>query len=288
VRGVDISWVSGSVERFPEPMWLATLGNPHPEQFRFRLLGGDDRPLPDGPAKTIQAGYVKGRRLGRSFYWSQAHQPPGYWKPDLDHTLVAGQEGALGYAPQVVEDHFREYLAPLGTKRKVTSAVSGWIAPDSTFSVTLRVENVEPALLGVLLWLLTRPDITFGLGHGKPLGFGAATVTADLDEAALSTGAQVRESYGAWGAAPPTADAATLTRLIADAEGHLDASITAPFLALGAGRPGLAVHYPRPTTQPTATSYEWFTQNERPQGPRRRSLPSPIAASPTLPYWPVE
>ena len=290
------------IEKIEPPIWLRTLGEPRAQQYRFRLLDSDDKPLPSGVERDVSEGYAKGRRLARTFYWSQSSTTGigGYWdRPTVDGEIRPGKVGYSAHDLQVSgTDRYREFLAPAGTSSKTTKAISEWVPQGVTFSTTLRLENVEKESLGVLLWLLTLPEsLHFALGHGKPLGFGAVRIEADLERSRLSNGTQVAAGYRVWTESTPQASTEELRNLRSAGLDALTHSTDTEQTMLAVERvmegPGnrdseeaLPIHYPRRAKAPAVYSYEWFVGNER-RADRRKSLPGVSDDDPGLPYWEV-
>ncbi|MFI7531462.1 hypothetical protein [Nocardia salmonicida] len=74
--------------------------------------------------------------------------------------------------------------------------MTSWVPIGTSFRTTIWVQNLSEAELAALLWLLTLPEgAVFGIGLGKPLGFGSVTVNADLDTTRLHTHDQMRQRY---------------------------------------------------------------------------------------------
>ncbi|HZK06090.1 MAG TPA: TIGR03986 family CRISPR-associated RAMP protein [Actinomycetaceae bacterium] len=272
--------------RFTDPLWLPTLNSPKPSQFRFRMLGPNSYPLKNGTKKAVTNGYAPGNHLGRAFYWTH-RVPDDYW--NWDDTTLHAQNDEVGYEQQPVGNRYREYLAPLRTKKLTTKAIQGWVKPGTQFTAYLRMENAEQESLGAFLWMLTEPDIRFGLGTGKPLGFGTVTIRADLERAELMKSDQRRSTYASWTPSGRAVDKDELAALAENTTQALDPRVVKSLLRIGSGIEGVPVHYPRVRVgnahpvPPRATSYEWFVSNER---SGRKSLPAPDSDSPWLSYYP--
>lgn len=172
--------------------------------------------------------------------------------------------------------------------------MTSWVPIGTSFRTTIWVQNLSEAELAALLWLLTLPEgAVFGIGLGKPLGFGSVTVRADLDTTRLHTHDQMRQRYRHLTATP---DALTPDALSAIADGFPERAdraglraVRQQFLESVAGFGGFPVHYPRlgradgTASTPTETSYEWFVQNNKQSNPN--ALPA-LGGNrpPTLPY----
>lgn len=273
------------------PLWLPILNSPKPEQFRFRLLGEDDKPLPRGAKKSEKTpadGYAANRRLGRSLFRPHKGLPKGYWRWPAQPTPTEDAR-ETGYDPQGLTPEpvrYREFLAPPGTRKKVASQISGWVLPQTKFTTTLRVENVEPTLLGVLLWMLQRnDDFSYMLGSGNPFGFGEVSIKTDLEKVRVSTGEQRRAAFSSWNGPANYASDEQLKVLITTADEKLPDVCKVAVCAIATGDARLPVHYPRTTAQPAVESFRWFAANDR-KGGFHISNPEPTAEHAALPLTP--
>lgn len=250
-----------SIDRSFTPLRLTTLNSPKPEQFLFYLGDKKGQPL-DGVAKQPNRGYrvetngASKRLRGRKVYLTHRDvvDDTSYWTPP-------DQAGA----PQLADGRHREYLALKGTNDKLITTISSWVKPGTTFHYTIRLDNLNPLELGALLWLLTLDDgYHHKIGLGKPLGFGAVDVRADLSRANVFTGHAMRERYRSLTPKPVPARHEELTALRQDFARHCEtAKVTSEFLAAARGYQGLSLHYPRLSPEPTATSYDWWVANDR-------------------------
>jgi hypothetical protein len=169
--------------------------------------------------------------------------------------------------------------------------VRSWVTPGTTFTFTIRVDNLSAMELGALLWLLTLESRHYHkIGLGKPLGFGAVEVAADLEQARLRDGEAMRERYRSLA----ESSTATPDELLALRDGFATDKATAPvqaeFLAAARGYDGLAAHYPRTKVEPNAESFDWWGANDRKRAgeqPARHALPQLGDKAPRLPYTPV-
>lgn len=288
-----------SVTHIETPVRLATLNAPKPSQFRFYLGGADGGPVEDGTARTPENGYPaepdKRRLRGRKVYPTHAEVHAGvdgaeeYWTPASSASTTVTVGG---------QTRHREYLAPPGFKAAVTTSIGGWVRPGTTFGMVLQVDNLSRTELGALMWLLTLPaGAVFGLGLGKPLGFGAVRIDVDWDRARLFTGDELVDRYRSVGSTPrPTdieevkATGREFDELLRD--GNL-AEVRDAFLAAARGFVGIPVHYPR-RGEPVATTYEWWVDNDRPASKRarggRKLALGKLSEPPTLPlpYDPLQ
>jgi hypothetical protein len=257
-----------TVETLPFPLQLATLNSPKPSQFLFYLGDENSAPL-DGRPKQPDEGYSgnhgKRRLRGRKVYLTHRDVLSGaagaeeYWTLPQDPTVA--RQRLTGEGPQ-----YREYVAPEGSKEKVTTTVTQWVKPGTEFTVLLRVDNLSKIELAALLWLLDLPDgAALQLGLGKPLGFGAVRVAADWDDVRLFTGDRVLERYRSLSSVPESEPLQTLRELIGEYDDLLTehlAQVRAEFLAAATGFPGSPVHYPRTNPVPETESYLWWVAND--------------------------
>lgn len=277
---------------------LTVLNSPKPAQFLFYLGDNAGKPL-NGRAKRPENGYpAKSDELrlrGRKVYLTHAEVLDGasdadtYWTPTKPATqLTVGGRG-----------RFQEYVAPQGSPAKVTTTISHWVVPATTFTMTLRVDNLSTSELGALLWLLSLPeDAVLKLGLGKPLGFGAVRVEADWDKVRLYTADMLVDRYRTLTLAPISSPIETVRRLVTDFDALLNqneglAKVRTEFLAAARGYHGVPVHYPRahvhgqPPTPggdlptPVTESYKWWVSND---SGRRTALPELSDTAPELPY----
>jgi CRISPR-associated protein (TIGR03986 family) len=234
----------------PPGVTLAPLSTPKPTQARFYAS-----PDQDGSPMRSQAqkseGYQEGGGLrGRKAYWYPSGVGGDYWKP--------GTEQADG--------HFREWQQPPDAAPSQTSSHLGWVKEGTEFTVRLFVDAVPGPELGPLIWLASQSGCPLRLGGGKPLGFGAVTVSIDWDATELRTGDALR---GCWTSLrrPDAADSALVSALADDfdrqaKENQALAPSIAAFSAVAAGLPEPAA-YPRTRPQPEAETYHWFVANDQ-------------------------
>ncbi len=171
----------------PDAQPLQILGQPKPSQGRFYAAhDASGIPMDDGDSSKAQPSdreshFTGGRGLrGRKLYPRHGALPDGYWSEDVvtDVSEPVGETSAG-------EPLFREYARPGGTRDSQNRSVTGWVKPEVTFRVRMRIRNLSEAEVGALLWLVGNdgPRV-LRLGFGKPLGFG--TVQAQVDVAASS------------------------------------------------------------------------------------------------------
>jgi|HubBroStandDraft_1064217.scaffolds.fasta_scaffold09000_3 CRISPR-associated protein (TIGR03986 family) len=229
---------------------LAPLSTPEPTQFRF--YGASDQDGSPIPAKTRKdQGYRHGSGLrGRKFYWYPSDVPGGYWTPGTGET--AGQ--------------FREWQEPPDAAPSQTSSHLGWVREGAAFTVRLFIDAVPGPELGPLIWLATQDGCPLRLGAGKPLGFGAVTVSIDWHATELRTGQTLRDCWTTL-RRPGPCPAGELRALADDFEQQARSSpALAPaleaFRKIARGLPGPAA-YPRTRRAPEAETYRWFVANEK-------------------------
>lgn len=291
---------ASSVRGLAEPLSLVTLNSPKPSQFLFYLGDENGDPL-DGEEKKPENGYpaADGRRQlrGRKVFLTHAevlHDMDGagpYWAPPKDANTSPPKPVRLGD-----RQRFREYVAPAGSGAQVTTSVSNWVKPGTTFSVQLQVDNLSTVELGALVWLLTLPDgAMHKLGLGKPLGFGAVRVDIDWPGIRLYTGDALRDRYRSpvLTPEPATRDSVVQTRAAYLGLASPDLKqIRKEFVAAARGFQGWPVHYPRATPQssqsppaPQTESYKWWVANDQVNARRRHALPAlDPDQPPVLPY----
>lgn len=284
-----------AIERFPEGLPLAILGQPKPQQARFYVAADSSGSALRRHAKKSD-GYRKGQALrGRKFYPHHAGLPDGYWDdPMTDRTQNAVQGWFQEYRrPRQSVPRDRSELRPDGTgyqqgtaeqRDKQNRSIRGWIRPQRRFWFDVHVTNLDAVELGALLWLLTLPEGCFHrLGGGKPLGFGSVRLEVMPEHADLRNGHEWAAYYEALGDDVKAADSSR------DRFSHLSRTTVSRFLEsvpesspwmaafLTATRgysDGLPVRYPRARPEelkagcpvppsPTGESFEWFVANER-------------------------
>lgn len=256
---------------------LPAQGAPKPTQYRFYLTTKDGGQLRSGELKSTDAGYAgRNKSIPRKFFRSNRKLPQGYWDP---RRLERGPKGE-GYEVKEVDGRFLEYAAPPGTKTNVSSRVKEWIKPGASFTVTVRFDNVEAHSLGLLLWLLTDSRLVYGLGYGKPLGFGAVKLSIDAKEIDITTGEILAAKLKGLSPTATLPDAKTLIEQATSSldevyPGHRERFVRISDLQ------ELPVHTPRAQEAPVATTYSWFVDNER-----GNKLSLPTIEEPGLPYNP--
>ena len=226
--------------------------------------------------------------------------------------------------PYVRNGQYQEYRRPNGANGNPQTdsqnrSITGWIKPDTVFSATLYVQNLQPEEVGALLWLLSLPEgHYFRLGYGKPLGFGSVRLEIDPDRCVngclpLGTDEDWKKYYAAFDACSP----ATLggaqrevclrafkASMVAAYGSLLPDSETAdeerfddlPFIqgfvqVLSGPQKDAPIHYPRDPREgngakpnPKGENFRWFVANEGRQG-GKLALPA-VTDAKGLPYQP--
>lgn len=238
-----------AVKEFEEPLPLAILGQPQPQQFRFYVAKNrDGDPLPD---KTLKDnGYEPGYGLrGRKVY--PHHQT-------LDERESRRQ-------PHNGQD-----------KDNQNRSIQAWVKPEVEFKFDIDVINLSGVELGALLWLLNFPESSYHrLGGGKPLGFGSVKLTVDWQSTDLRLGEEWRKFYSSLLSPPAKPDATQARDSIEEFKKAIASSynsyfLKVPFIAafLQAAKgfeDGKPIHYPRTTVEPNPAGegFDWFEKNEK-------------------------
>ena len=293
------------VQRFDgETLPLTILGQPKPAQGRFYVA--DDQGRAQHEKNKVDAGYdaSQGKSLrGRKQYWhhkgleaelTEDKQTGCYWQPSTEDRTQVKRKG-----------RYQEYRRPdkNGEPQRdpQNRSIEGWIKSGTEFRVSLYVQNLQPAEVGALLWLLSLPEKHyFKLGYGKPLGFGSVRLEVDDGVLPLGTGDHWRKKYYATLDADPPAMLDTDQRseciqafqesMIAayDADKNFDAlPFITDFLQILEGPVAdLPIHYPREDRNPApeGENFRWFTENERGW---KDALPD-VTDAKGLPYEPYD
>jgi CRISPR/Cas system CSM-associated protein Csm3 (group 7 of RAMP superfamily) len=290
LRVGPVRWLEGAAVTFPEPVPLAILSSPKPNQVRFYLgdlKHGCSTAQPNG-RNDAQAGYDKsGRTLrGRKVYLHHL---------DLDGQEEHWREPWSASWSRPIRGHYREYLRPEGRRDNQNRSIVGWVPPGARFAFEIQIWNLAPAELGALIWLLELPDqYRFRLGAGKPLGFGSVRLQLQREGSCLASGEEVAERYRGLKAPEPRSTPERFEQLIKTFQREVRRAygawgdfervpFIAAFLAAAKGKPGL-IHYPRlqEAPDPEGKNFQWFQANAKGQ---RRALPE-ATSSDLLPYRP--
>ncbi|MGW0587802.1 TIGR03986 family type III CRISPR-associated RAMP protein [Streptosporangium sp. NPDC002607] len=316
-----------AVERFGgDGLPLAILGQPKPQQGRFYLAESresPDRPIKDGTPKEKL--YQPGQGLrGRKVYWHHAgldrrqHWSEGQGKLDPTQVRINGYYREYRRSRTPYDDKGsptpdgRRYRTKDTEQRDTQNrSIKGWVRPGTTFRFVVEVRDLDDHELGALAWLLTLPPGHFHrLGLGRPLGFGSVRLEVEAENTELHSGAEYAAHYRSLSGTLPDTDGVkrlirageTFTRMVEGVESLT--KVRDAMLAVSRGNPGLPVHYPRTQPDwsrgevpvppdPRGRNYEWFTENERPEGKRiapgrGRSLPTPEEDAKPLTVYPVK
>lgn len=282
-----------AIHRFTNGIQLAPLNSPKPNQARFYTHNKQGKPR-DGENRS--EGYKKGLyTLAGNKVYPHQNYTGDYWSPSGNTWTADEAVDRKKNAPYQKADngHFRYYLAPHGTKYKVSFATDSWVKPKTGFGTTIRFDNLSKADLQALLWAA---DFTgdpadgrfYRLGMGKPLGFGSVSVRIDFDKSAIWTTDNLCKRYLFEEAAPETEDALRGLSEEFDNEFRKEASTT--YLAMLNAAKGFdekyPVHYPwvRPAAgdpiEPQAETYRYFVSNDK--GELANGGPGPKHALPTI------
>ncbi|MCB9958318.1 MAG: TIGR03986 family CRISPR-associated RAMP protein [Rhodospirillaceae bacterium] len=198
-----------AIARFSEPLPLAILSAPKPQQARF-YVAKDTKvaEAQEDHADKAAAAYGAGKGLrGRKVYphpsyLAQDDLARRYWDP-----AAASQDEALQADPIMANGrtYYREYRRRAadadGLRDDQNRSIRAWVTPGTTFTTWIDVINLNQAELGALLWLLSLPDDpdlagrnpVHRLGGGKPLGFGSARIRLTCLD--LADGEGKRQEY---------------------------------------------------------------------------------------------
>jgi CRISPR-associated protein (TIGR03986 family) len=161
---------SNAIEELREPMPLAILSSPKPEQARFYIA--EDR-----------AGQPLGKGMPKAKGYSEKHSIRGRKVYPHHQNLDA-----------------KEWQRTGGVKDDQNCSIQSWVKPDSSFTFTLDVTNLSAVELGALLWMLDLQRQVgeahyYRLGAGKPLGFGSVALEVDWGKTVLHQGQDLRDYY---------------------------------------------------------------------------------------------
>ena len=283
---------SGPVKRFDgDGIPLAILGQPKPAQGRFYVAKDKNGTPQDDRISKSKAGYNKASKKGlrgRKHYWHhrgrEVENAPNYWNP-------------------FVENQNQEYLRADGKRDSQNRSITGWIEPNTKFKASLYLQNLEPAEVGALLWLLSLPeDHYFKLGYGKPLGFGSVRMQIDQNQLVnnclpLGTGKDWKKYYADLNESSPAKLSndrqneciqafKTNMKTAFNKSSFEQLRFISDFLQVLKGPVGDApihIHYPRPkrSRDPKGKNFEWFVANENRRS--QRVLPK-VKDKDGLPY----
>jgi len=293
---------SDSIREFEEPLPLAILVQPKPQQWRF-YLGQDDQGKP--VARTPEdVGYKADERWlrGRKVYPHHKGLPSDYWNPDKNGKEPAHWRESYD---SPIDGRYREYLRPpekengqIGDAKRDNQnrSIKSWIKPKKEFSFCIDVLNLSDVELGALLWLLSLPKNYFHrLGGAKPLGFGSVSLDIVWEKTDLREGGEWSEFYKTLNPRELSAASDADKKNDADKNKDIESLIKSfknavteaygnnsvdsfksvcfirAFLAAASGFDhGLPTHYPRTDkiSQPDGENFKWFVANSKKQKKR--------------------
>ena len=221
--------VERAIDRFADPLPLAILSTPKPQQARF-YVGKDKEGTPQADhLSKAEAAYaahkgLRGRKVyPHPAYLDRAGLAETYWDPQAAGKEPPAQPQALTAGGQTVyREYRRRAKSPDELRDDQNRSIKAWVRPGTRFSTWIDVVNLDDAELGALLWLLSLPDDptvkgdpVLRLGGGKPLGFGSTRVR--LEGLDLANGSGKRAEYLSFLLAPDPATAADGDRCRIDA-----------------------------------------------------------------------
>ncbi|MCL2455401.1 MAG: RAMP superfamily CRISPR-associated protein [Micrococcales bacterium] len=310
---VDPPWLRSSAETAisedlgeEHGMELATLAEPKTSQYRFysasRRADGEPQPSGEKQPRSADQGFTSTSELrGRKVYLPH---------PDR----FVGDEGPAEQKNPAWADRITDgsevppHLRPRGSRSpKVEVNVRDWVVPGTEFRTEIRFAHLTETELGALLWILKLEGSVFGLGGGKPLGFGSVSVRADWDRTVVEKESDTRERYSQLRRTPSQPTDVDLGQLFKKFNILLDANpetrlMRDQLVDSTRGFPGIPVHYPRTrqqndrfqggaTTGSDSELFKWWVENER---GARLGLPmlgqrvGRTRVSPALPHHPEQ
>lgn len=275
LRITDLTCPQKRAVRGWQGLTLPPLATPKPSQGRFYLgtYDRDDLTCPLGSDVQRAEMYVDGQTLrGRKIY------PHQTWMSGLDDGELFKK---LRYTPPSTGNGRQRQQRQQRDSQNAT--LYSWVKQGQEFSFTCRFQDLHPAELGALLWLLTPDRIGcdgkpgyLRLGRGKPFGFGSVRVEAVAVTA--RTGAQVAERLRTIGTTDETTDTSSLADEFEEAmycRPALAVMLDAFRRACTGFRSDIRPDYPR--ERPDGPAYEWFVENDKKAGDKKAS------SLPTLP-----
>ncbi|GAB3260519.1 TIGR03986 family type III CRISPR-associated RAMP protein [Kineosporia babensis] len=267
---------------------LSPLSSPKPTQFRFYTGATSGRPTAKAAPKAT--GYQNDSSLrGRKHYRWSSNLPDNHWDPTTETTET------------------REYLDRTSTDDETSSTQTtrylSWVAPQSSFTVQLRVDGIGTDELGALIWLLNQgSNAPLRLGPGKPLGFGVVETQIDwsTDQTQLWEVNAIKESWRTLGRPQPALPEKLkilANRFETQARSHPVLAEAVESYCRAVAPTDAAIHYPRPSPDRTNKIYEWFATNEKTTGGSKNNpikvvhgWPLPHVREPDqrLPYHPFQ
>ncbi len=297
---------SDTLEEFEnDPLPLSILGEPKPEQGRF-YVAADDKGTPQNKVQNKKdAGYDKksNKQLrGRKQYWHhkglEPKNAPNYWKSPAEDRTQKKTDGRFQEyrRPDKYDNQTQQMKKQTDTQNR---SIKGWIKPNTQFTASLYVQNLQPAEVGALLWLLTLSDDQyFRFGYGKPLGFGSVKIEIDTECLQLGTGKDWKEYYEDLYASPPaTLDIDGREKCIQEFKDSMKQAYKGqdfdklPFIEgflqvlQGPNSDNPRIHYPRsePKRDPEGNNFKWFMDNDHHRDGKKLALPK-VTGKKGLPY----
>ena len=277
--------VTDAVQRHPEPIPLAILSSPKPQQGRF-YVAEDKSGTPQKERRSKEeAGYNDEKRglRGRKVYphHKGLEKNDAYWS--VRHEKDARSP----------DGRWRNFLRPEGKQDSQNFSIKGWVKIGTQFEFDIHFTNLSKVELGALLWLLKLPEGYYlRFGGGKPLGFGS--VRLELVDSEIYLTEELKSRYRSW--CHPKSETsrhvddavqsfrAAVERVYGEEkQAFEEVSFIKAFLRACKGfDTGYPVHYPRTQQKPMDESYRWFVENER----GTRCVLGALADDPGLPLLP--
>lgn len=262
-----------AIEEFQnQPLPLAILGEPKPQQARFYLAKNKQGQAPDNKEDISYTNKDQTGLRGRKVYPHHNNLPENYWiNPLEDRTQIA------------TNGFYQEYRRPRsnGTEQcdSQNRSLKNWVKPGTEFSLDINVTNLSKVELGALLWLLELPENHFHrLAGGKPLGFGSVRLELDQDKSDIRSGEDWKKYYLELDEISSPVSIRELINEIKKAykdevkkfysnDSNFDqVSFIMAFLRSSKGfEDKLPIHYPRTQKAPNPDGkiFEWFTANNK-------------------------
>ena len=262
-----------------EPISLAILSSPKPTTTRFYLINKED-----GKPRGWHNGRFINRPNDRRFAQIFGQQRRDELNVGRDDDQ-AGPDGPNMLRGRKVYRHHGEQLRKSDVTKLGNAAqrhsnqnrtIRDALPADSTFTFTVKFENLAPLELGALLWVLELEGWHHRLGMAKPLGFGSIKVTVQ-DEGTWLTDSASRYSFLDEQGGQIALNLAKRQQMVdlfkktmiehygKEGQGFLELPNIADIKALLSTSAPLPIHYPRPARAPSpdGKNYEWFVGNKR-------------------------
>ncbi len=291
------------------PLHLAPLMSPRISAFRFRVGVRTEEgahALDDGTPRQAAESYNAGHRKPRALR--------GRWFAIHDRRLLVGVDEARESHPgrywgrdlaRSGGDTLKRWYEDSGsTKDGLGMTIDRWVKPGTAIEILVDFSNVPIADLRPLVWLVGNPKkITFQMGHGKTLGFGAVSISTDIARSDLVTAKDLRLRYSSLRPDQTHPPREAVEKSLTDWSALSIHDVGLPFVRndqSGAGHltdlerilTGVSdapVHYPMLQRDDGTYSgtLPWWAANERRDG-IKAALPGLDKAEFTLPYHPVK